>query len=185
MDMSKLKFDDSSAIRSYLRCMFPCYNETFIENETQLFKARYPKAYQRLTMYRGIKLEKYVFSYVVNLYAHWHMFEFVKHGKILKFDNGSFEVVGKVDGLDKSRATLLEIKTRSNLESESEIPLKDRVQVMFYMRMLNLRYCVLVECGPNGKESIRTRMIKYDKDECDEYVDRVAKFTQFANSMAS
>ena len=69
--------------------------------------------------------------------------------------NDYYSVKARIDGIDVNSGTIIEIKTKSNIDhSITTMELKDRIQCLVYMKISGLSKCLLVESDSNGQMKI-------------------------------
>jgi hypothetical protein len=190
IDLEQLTFNDSQVIRAFnqhlskkskLGVLQPGADEAIEpEQEMHQFKEFYPRAYSFLAKLRGGKLEKSVFDYIKLNYSSL-VPNLEKPGVTNSYiHNGVFDIRGRVDGIDLSRRTLVEIKTRNKFSFSLNTMLdSDQVQVQVYMKMFGCTSCLFVECGPSGRRSLKETLVKYDEEQFNEYMSRVQRFCEF------
>ena len=145
-----------------------------IEREFKRFKhATYIKLTAGfISKERGIQLEARI---ITRINAAENMNFVQEKGQKMKiFD--SFMICGIVDGIDKARRTLIEVKTKNRLtQSERNISFREKMQCMTYMSLTGCDKCYLVESGPNGEQ--RVFVLSYDAGEFEKRV--LAKLRHF------
>jgi hypothetical protein len=195
-DLNELTFSDVHVIRlfkQHLRLKNKLselvsdeFERTFAneDEEVRQFRDKHPTAYFYLTKYRGNLLEKSIFSHIKSRSSSSKLFNFEKHRLTKELNHDDlFRVTGRIDGVDDGRKMLIEIKTRSSLDlNKSTVSMIDHVQVLVYMKMFDCASCLFVECGPNGRSSLKETLIKFHQEQFEEYMNRVERFCKLGSS---
>lgn len=121
-------------------------------------------------------MEPWIFNKIKEDYP---AYNFEKNKKRSKKDYGKFYIGYQVDGLSKTKKTILEIKTRKNITNK--LSRKERLQALAYMNIFSYEKCLFVKNGSNGKHECQ--FLDYNDDEFKRDVyDRLERFTKKARS---
>ncbi len=176
IDSNSLKFNSTELLDTFNQHLKSA-------NPANDFESLSPKVNSLINRLRGKEMEAPILAFINKTSRKFH---FHNSDRIQQHNhNDSFVIRGRVDGIDTRKSCIIEIKSRGDFArvlKKSTIKHYDRVQCMSYMKLFNAEYCLLVECGTNGKHEIKQTLMKFDRDEFDEYMKRVERFLQFLNS---
>ena len=114
-------------------------------------------AKSRVFMERGTQYEPFVIQ-KVNREKNYNFVPDKKY-RIASFD--LFQIGGIIDGIDKERDLLIEVKTKSFLKEQ--VSCAEKHQCMVYMKLTGCKNCLLVENSSSGEQRISS--IEWDKVE--------------------
>ena len=128
---------------------------------------------------RGIKIEKNVIA-KVNQDLNYN---FVKNKQLKEKDFGKFKIHGIIDGIDQTKRTVIEVKSRNKIDfNKCTIAEKEKIQSLVYMKLYDCDNCLLVESGPDGRQKIEK--LVWDQDKFDRMVlNKLEKFIDYARNL--
>lgn len=188
INTESLTFDDDSIIEAFETKLKLSENEeeyhtaesdqdNLIDSEDEENK-KILQVIRYVSSMRGRKLEDHVLE-KINKEKNTK-FEKNKTRKFMQFE--TFSIVGIIDGVCKESKTILEIKTRKELEKAS-VSVKEKRQALTYMKMHECTSCLFVELGPNG--NFQHTVIEWDEEEFNNNViKRLEEFVKYARSLS-
>lgn len=81
---------------------------------------------------------------------------FVKDSSLIILEDveGYFKLSGIPDGIDNRNNTIIEVKTRENVDlRKRRVELSDRLQCLAYLKLTSCKRCLLVVSGPDGRQN--------------------------------
>lgn len=107
---------------------------------------------------RGIILEKHI----INRINEQEGLNFVEDIELKTMDFETFKICGRVDGIDREKGYLIEVKTRSCINGFNEaVNFRERLQCLTYMKLTQTSRCYLVESDGKGQQKMT--IIEYDE----------------------
>lgn len=154
-------------------------NDTiFNEKKKEMLNARRQQAKFYVSTRRGILVEKFV---IENFNKEQNL-NFVQDKQLKVVDFNDFKICGKIDGIDRERRIIIEIKTRNKISGKVNV--KERKQALTYMKLMDCDQCWIVERGPKSDEE-NLIVIKWDKDEFEnEIVNKLRIFCEYARNLS-
>lgn len=181
----KLKKDPSIEIKE---------NTEKIADEILKKKVEKETLHKMVKMERGCQLEGNI---IASINQEWEM-EFEKDEKTYYSYFKAFSLCGRVDAIDRSAQTVLEIKTKGNIDFKNRaMEIGERLQCLSYMHLTKMPKCILLHSGSDGNyitfpiefdqkeffERIETKLnaiaVKYQNISKDEFVRLVKKYEDF------
>lgn len=142
-------------------------NKTIISDDLTI---RIKKEFKsRVQMARGVKLEHLS---IEQLQLELNINITKRNTKLYKFESRDlYTLSGKVDGIDEDKKCVIEIKNR--IKYMEQVPYYDIIQCIVYMKLTDLKQCLLVECFPD--KTTRKTTIEWNQDKFDSINDELCK----------
>jgi hypothetical protein len=146
------------------------------EQKLEKFKAYKSLAKTTIHCERGIQLEQAI---IVKINAELG-FNFVQDKELKIRDYENFFICGLVDGIDRERNSIIEVKTRFFIDKNkkpSMIQLREKLQCLSYMSLTESKLCFLVESDSRGEQNVIK--IEWDEDEFEaECLNKLREFVE-------
>ncbi len=171
--------DDSDYLKaeSELETFIKENGKIFNEFKQDMLNARRQQAKFYVSTRRGILIEKFV----IENFNKENNLNFVQDKQLKIADFKDFKICGKIDGIDREKRIIIEIKTRNTINGKVNI--KERKQALTYMKLMDCDQCWIVERGPNSDEQ-NVIVIKWDEEEFEnEIINKLKMFCEHARSL--